>query len=70
VPPVRTGEASIGGRFIVSVIVFITLGGIVVAPDGSAATPAGGRAFRHGPECLPAQRRGAAVLARSWRAAR
>ena len=33
----------------VIVIEFITLDGIVADPDGSAGTPAGGWAFRHGP---------------------
>jgi dihydrofolate reductase len=39
---------------IVSVIVieFITLDGIVSDPDGSAGTPTGGWAFRHGPETV------------------
>jgi dihydrofolate reductase len=39
---------------IVSVIVieFITLDGIVTDPDGSGGTPAGGWAFRHGPEAV------------------
>jgi dihydrofolate reductase len=38
----------------VSVIVnqFVTLDGIVSDPDGSGGTPAGGWAFRHGPECV------------------
>src|ERR1039457_2626055 len=41
-------------RPIVSVIViqFITLDGIVSDPDGSGGTPAGGWAFRHGPETV------------------
>jgi dihydrofolate reductase len=41
-------------RLIVSVIVieFITLDGIVSDPDGSEGTPAGGWAFRHGPEAV------------------
>ena len=34
----------------VIVIEFITLDGIVADPDGSAGTPRGGWAFRHGPE--------------------
>lgn len=34
----------------VIVIEFITLDGIVSDPDGSRGTPAGGWAFRHGPE--------------------
>jgi dihydrofolate reductase len=43
-----------GRRPIVSVIViqFITLDGIVTDPDGSDGTPAGGWAFRHGPETV------------------
>lgn len=36
----------------VIVIQFITLDGIVSDPDGSAGTPAGGWAFRHGPEAV------------------
>jgi dihydrofolate reductase len=36
----------------VIVIEFITLDGIVSDPDGSAGTPAGGWAFRHGPEAV------------------
>ena len=36
----------------VIVIEFITLDGIVSDPDGSGATPAGGWAFRHGPETV------------------
>jgi len=36
----------------VIVIEFITLDGIVADPDGSAGTPAGGWAFRHGPEAV------------------
>jgi dihydrofolate reductase len=42
------------GRPIVSVIViqFITLDGIISDPDGSAGTPCGGWAFRHGPETV------------------
>jgi len=34
------------------VIEFVTLDGIVSDPDGSAGTPAGGWAFRHGPESV------------------
>jgi dihydrofolate reductase len=34
------------------VIQFITLDGIVSDPDGSAGTPTGGWAFRHGPETI------------------
>jgi dihydrofolate reductase len=53
VPPVRTGEHRPKGT-IVSVIVieFITLDGIVSDPDGSGGTPAGGWAFRHGPDTV------------------
>ena len=36
----------------VIVIEFITLDGIVSDPDGSGRTPAGGWAFRHGPEAV------------------
>jgi dihydrofolate reductase len=36
----------------VVVIEFITLDGIVSDPDGSDGTPAGGWAFRHGPEMV------------------
>jgi dihydrofolate reductase len=36
----------------VIVIQFTTLDGIVSDPDGSAGTPAGGWAFRHGPEMV------------------
>jgi dihydrofolate reductase len=36
----------------VIVIQFITLDGIVSDPDGSDGTPAGGWAFRHGPEAV------------------
>jgi dihydrofolate reductase len=36
----------------VIVIEFVTLDGIVSDPDGSAGTPAGGWAFRHGPESV------------------
>lgn len=44
-------RASTEGTSTVSVIVieFITLDGIVSDPDGSAGTPGGGWAFRHGP---------------------
>jgi dihydrofolate reductase len=46
------------GETIVSVIVieFITLDGIVTDPDGSAGTPGGGWAFRHGPEAVAGDR--------------
>jgi dihydrofolate reductase len=52
-PPVCTGEHRPKG-IIVSVIVieFITLDGIVTDPDGSGGTPAGGWAFRYGPEAV------------------
>jgi hypothetical protein len=36
----------------VIVIEFITLDGIVSDPDRSGGTPAGGWAFRHGPEAV------------------
>ncbi|HEX8769555.1 MAG TPA: dihydrofolate reductase family protein [Acidimicrobiales bacterium] len=36
----------------VIVIEFVTLDGIVSDPDGSGGTPAGGWAFRHGPESV------------------
>jgi hypothetical protein len=36
----------------VIVIEFITLDGIVSDPDGSGGMPAGGWAFRHGPETV------------------
>ena len=36
----------------VIVIEFITVDGIVSDPDGSAGTPTGGWAFRHGPEAV------------------
>jgi dihydrofolate reductase len=36
----------------VIVIEFITLDGVVSDPDGSMGTPAGGWAFRHGPETV------------------
>lgn len=36
----------------VIVIEFITLDGIIEDPDGSAGTPGGGWAFRHGPEAV------------------
>lgn len=36
----------------VIVIEFITLDGVVSDPDGSGRTPAGGWAFRHGPETV------------------
>ena len=36
----------------VIVIEFITLDGIVSDPDGSGGTPAGGWAFRHGPQAV------------------
>ena len=40
----------------VIVIEFITLDGIVSDPDGSGSTPAGGWAFRHGPETVAGDR--------------
>ena len=40
----------------VIVIEFITLDGIVTDPDGSGDTPAGGWAFRHGPEAVAGDR--------------
>jgi dihydrofolate reductase len=54
VRPVHTGEHRTEGKLIVSVIVieFVTLDGIVSDPDGSAGTPLGGWAFRHGPEAV------------------
>ena len=36
----------------VIVIEFVTLDGVVEDPDGSGRTPAGGWAFRHGPEAV------------------
>jgi dihydrofolate reductase len=47
-------RASTERTTIVSVIVieFITLDGVVSDPDGSAGTPAGGWAFRHGPDTV------------------
>jgi dihydrofolate reductase len=47
---VETGQQ----EAIMSVIVveFVTLDGIVSDPDGSGGTPAGGWAFRHGPETV------------------
>lgn len=36
----------------VIVIEFSTLDGVVSDPDGSAGTPTGGWAFRHGPETV------------------
>jgi hypothetical protein len=36
----------------VIVIEFITLDGVVEDPDGSAGTPCGDWAFRHGPETV------------------
>lgn len=40
----------------VVVIEFVTLDGIVSDPDGSAGTPTGGWAFRHGPEAVAGDR--------------
>jgi dihydrofolate reductase len=47
-------RASTEGTSTMSVIViqFITLDGMVSDPDGSAGTPTGGWAFRHGPETV------------------
>src|SRR6266498_623100 len=47
-------RASTEGVSTMSVIViqFITLDGIVSDPDGSAGTPTGGWAFRHGPQTV------------------
>jgi dihydrofolate reductase len=39
-------------RVSVVVIEFVTLDGVVSDPDGSAGTPYGGWAFRHGPETV------------------
>lgn len=52
--PVCTGEHLTERIVAVSVIVieFITLDGIVSDPDGSAGTPLGGWAFRHGREAV------------------
>src|SRR5262245_33658677 len=36
----------------VIVIEFVTLDGVVSDPDGSAGTPSGGWAFRHGPQTV------------------
>ncbi|GAA4215071.1 dihydrofolate reductase family protein [Actinocatenispora rupis] len=36
----------------VTVIEFVTLDGVMSDPDGSAGTPGGGWAFRHGPETV------------------
>jgi dihydrofolate reductase len=54
VAPVSTSEHRLKGKLIMSVIViqFITLDGFVSDPDGSGGTPAGGWAFRHGPETV------------------
>ena len=52
-PPVCTGEHRPKGTIVsVVVIEFITLDGIVTDPDGSGETPAGGWAFRYGPEAV------------------
>jgi dihydrofolate reductase len=47
-------RASTEGASTMSIVViqFITLDGIVSDPDGSAGTPTGGWAFRHGPETV------------------
>jgi dihydrofolate reductase len=53
VPAVCTGKTPRKGTIVtVIVIEFITLDGIVSDPDGSGGTPAGGWAFRHGPETV------------------
>jgi dihydrofolate reductase len=44
------------------VIEFITLDGVVEDPDGSAATPRGGWAFRHGPEAVAGDKFGLGPL--------
>ena len=51
---VRTGVQRPESDVFMSIIVieFITLDGIVTDPDGSAGTPTGGWAFRHGPETV------------------
>src|SRR5215831_16356530 len=52
-PPVCTGEHRPKGTTMsVIVIEFITLDGIVTDPDGRGGTPAGGWAFRYGPEAV------------------
>jgi dihydrofolate reductase len=52
-PPVCTGEHRPKGSHVsVIVIEFITLDGIVTDPDGRGGTPAGGWAFRYGPEAV------------------
>jgi dihydrofolate reductase len=52
-PPVCTGEHRLEGTIMsVIVIEFITMDGIVTDPDGSGGTPAGGWAFRYGPEAV------------------
>jgi dihydrofolate reductase len=51
----RNGGRSRQGRIIMNrviVIEFITLDGVVEDPDGSGGTPAGGWAFRFGPEAV------------------
>ena len=40
----------------VIVIEFITLDGFVSDPNGSEGTPAGGWAFRHGPETVAGEK--------------
>ncbi len=44
------------------VIEFVTLDGVVEDPDGSAGTPAGGWAFRHGPEAVAGDKFGLGPL--------
>src|SRR3954451_24502005 len=53
-PPVCSGEHRLKWRLLMSVVVieFITLDGIVSDPNGSEGTPAGGWAFRFGPEAV------------------
>jgi dihydrofolate reductase len=45
----RSGEPDVGR---VVVVEFVTLDGVVEDPDGAWGTPAGGWAFRHGPEAV------------------
>lgn len=46
----------------VIVIEFVTLDGVVEDPDGSGGTPAGGWAFRHGPEAVAGDKFGLGPL--------
>src|SRR6266508_2799118 len=46
----------------VIVIQFITVDGVVSDPDGSGGTPAGGWAFRHGPEAVAGDKFGLGPL--------